>query len=70
MMKKNTALKILNPILLVLFISQALTGLLHKQISHETFEFLHEGGGVVLIVLIVIHFILNFNWIKNSYFAR
>lgn len=69
-MKKNTALKILNPILLVLFVSQASTGLSHAKISHEAFEFLHEGGGVLLIALIAVHLILNFSWIKASYFAK
>jgi hypothetical protein len=69
-MKKNTALKILNPILLVLFVNQAVTGLFHAKISHEAFEFLHEGGGVLLLILAAIHLILNFNWIKASYFAK
>jgi len=69
-MKRITALKILNPILLVLFISQAVTGLFRAKISYETFEILHEGGGVILISLIVVHFILNFNWIKANYFNK
>jgi len=69
-MKKNTALKILNPILLVLFISQALTALFHDKISPDAFEFFHEGGGTILIVLILLHIILNFNWLKASYFPK
>ncbi len=69
-MKRNTVLKILNPILLVLFISQAITGLFHGKISHETFEIFHEGGGKILIGLIVLHFILNFNWVKANYFPK
>ena len=69
-MKRNTPLKILNLILLILFASQAVTGLSHAKLSHETFEFLHEGGGVLLIVLIVLHLILNFSWIKASYFPK
>ncbi len=69
-MKKSTALKILNPILLVLLVNQALTALFHAKISHEAFEFLHEGGGVLLIVLIIIHLILNFSWIKAGYFPK
>ena len=69
-MKKNTALKIINPILLILFISQAVTGLFHMKLSPETFEALHEGGGTILIGLVIIHLILNFNWIKAIYFHK
>jgi len=69
-MKRNTALKILNPILLVLFISQAMTGLFHAKVTHEAFEFFHAGGGKILIGLIVVHFILNFNWVKANYFPK
>ncbi len=68
-MKKNMALKVLNPILGLLIISQAVTGFSRSKLSHETFEFLHEGGGILLIILVVTHFILNFNWVKANYFA-
>ena len=69
-MKKNELHKILNPVLLVLIVSQAVTGLAHAKLSHEAFEFIHEGGGILLICLIAGHLILNFNWIKASYFAK
>ena len=69
-MKRNKTLKILNPILLVLFVSQALTGLFHAKVPHELFEFMHGGGGVMLIVLITSHFILNFNWVKANYLSK
>jgi len=69
-MKRNTALKILNPILVVFFVNQAVTGLFRAKISYETFEIFHEGGGVILIGLVVLHFILNFNWVKANYFHR
>jgi len=69
-MKRNTTLKIINPILLVLIISQAVTGLLHTKLSPETFETIHEGGGIVLVGLVIVHLILNFNWIRASYFHK
>jgi heme A synthase len=69
-MKKNTVLKIINPILLVLIVNQAVTGLLHLKLSPDTFETLHEGGGMILVGLAVVHLILNFNWIKASYFRK
>ena len=69
-MKKIVALKILNPILLILFISQAVTATFNAKISHELFELFHEGGGTILIGLIIAHFILNFNWVKANYFRK
>jgi hypothetical protein len=78
MMKKNTANKILNPILLIFAINQVVTATIYDVpehagstpiISDETFEFLHEGGGYVLVGLIVLHVILNFNWVRESYFS-
>lgn len=69
-MKRNTALKILNPILLVLVVSQAVTGILRAKLSYETFEFFHQGGGVILIALIAVHIILNFSWVKANYFPK
>ncbi len=69
-MKKNTILKIINPILLVLIISQAVTGLLHLKLSPETFETLHEGGGLILVGLVIVHLILNFNWVRANYFHK
>ncbi len=69
-MKKNTALKILNPILLVLFVSQAVTALFHAKLPHEAFKFFHQGGGAILIALIVVHLILNLNWAKANYFPK
>jgi putative effector of murein hydrolase LrgA (UPF0299 family) len=69
-MKRNTAFKILTPILLVLFVSQAVTGLFSAKVPREVFEFVHEGGGTVLIGLIILHIILNFSWVKANYFSK
>ncbi|NIA16977.1 MAG: hypothetical protein GWO86_01385 [Planctomycetes bacterium] len=66
-MKKNTALKILNPILMLLLVSQAVTALFSVKLSHETFTILHKGGGTMLIALAALHLILNFNWVKTCY---
>jgi uncharacterized membrane protein len=69
-MKKNTLHKILNPILLVLFINQATTVLFLDELPHWAFQIFHKGGGSILLTLIAVHFILNFNWVKANYFAK
>ena len=69
-MKKNTLHKILNPILLVLFINQAVTVLFLDELPPRAFEIFHKGGGGILLALIAIHFILNFNWVKANYFSK
>jgi hypothetical protein len=69
-MRKNTVLKILNLILLVLFVNQVVTVLFLTKLSHEAFVLFHKGGGAILLGLILVHFILNFNWVKASYFPK
>ena len=69
-MKKNTLHKILNPILLVLFINQATTVLFLDELPPWAFQVFHKAGGGILLALIAVHFILNFNWVKANYFAK
>jgi hypothetical protein len=69
-MKKNLILKIVNPLLLVLMISQLLTGVWGRELSHDAFTILHKGGGVLFAVLAAVHLLLNLNWFKTSYFRR
>ena len=69
-MKKNTLHKILNPILLVLFINQAVTVLFLDELPPWAFQVFHKGGGSILLGLIALHFILNFNWVKANYSAK
>jgi len=69
-MKRNSALKVLNPFLFVLFISQTATVLFHEHIPYKTFQIFHKGGGMVLLALISAHIIMNFNWIKANYFPK
>ena len=72
-MTKNTALKILNPILGVLLINQALTGIFADALfrrSPRAFEVLHEGGGYLLVSLAILHVILNWNWIRANFFRK
>ena len=69
-MKRNTALKALNPIIAILLVNQLLSGFFSGSISHAAFEIRHEGGGIVLAIAILLHVILNWNWIKSSYFLK
>jgi len=69
-MKRNTVLKILNPILGILVVNQILTGIFADSLPGNTFEILHQGGGIVFSVLVVLHVILNWNWVKANFFKR
>ena len=69
-MNKLTSLKILNPILFILLIYVASTGLGHDLIKAELFEKIHPGGGVLLIIAAVIHLFLNWGWIKSNLLKR
>ena len=68
-MKKNTILKIINPILLILIINQIVTGSMGIKLA-DKFEYLHEYTGFALLVLAIIHLLLNFNWVKANYFKK
>ncbi len=69
-MKRNTALKILNPILLVFFVNQAITVIFRDSLSPSAFEIFHKTGGAIFIGLLALHFILNFNWVRANYFSK
>jgi hypothetical protein len=64
---KNALLKIVNPLLGVLFINQVLMGLLYDILPRKMFEFFHGGGGIVFAVLAILHIILNWSWIKVNF---
>ncbi len=69
-MKRNTAHKILTPILVILAINQAATAIFSDELSPKVFEALHQDVGFVLLGLIALHFILNLNWVKANYFSK
>ena len=69
-MKRNTALKILNPFLLVLALNQAATAILSDGLPPWAFMVFHKATGGILLGLIALHFTLNFNWVKANYFGK
>lgn len=66
-MKRNTVLKLLNPILGILALNQILTGVFGDHLSPKAFEVLHEGGGIAFAVVALLHVILNWNWVKANF---
>lgn len=69
-MTKVTALKILNPILALLFLNQVLTGLLADELPRKAFEILHADAAYVLIAAVGLHVVLNWNWVKATFFRK
>jgi hypothetical protein len=67
-MKRNEALKVLNPILGLLALSQILTGVLRGFLTRETFLAVHRATGLAFAAAALLHVVLNWNWIKASYF--
>jgi hypothetical protein len=70
-MNKNLWLKIVNPILLFSFLAQAVTSvILLIGSSSETIVKLHVYNGIFFIALALTHFILNWSWVKATFFRR
>lgn len=67
-MNKRNLLKIVNLLLGLLILSQATTGLFHDILPRGVFEFLHEGGGLILFVFVLLHVYLNWAWVKANLF--
>ena len=69
-MTKNTMLKILNPILAVFFINQAVSVIFRDYYSRNAFGIFHKTAGMIFICLIALHIILNTNWLRATYFPK
>ncbi len=67
-MTKTVALKIVNPVLGIVVLTQVLTGLLHGLMSRDAFETVHLVGGILIVVLVALHVTLNWPWIKANFF--
>ncbi len=69
-MKRNSALKVVNPILGLLVFGQIIGGLSNNLIPEETFMLLHGTNGIVLGIVAIIHLSLNWNWVKANYLQK
>lgn len=71
-MDKVKLLRIVNPVLFLSFVVQAVTVsviLLRIRIPHlRAIIELHEYNGIVMITLVSIHIILNWGWIRANFF--
>ncbi len=69
-MKKNTQLKVLNVLLGLLMISQALSGFFHDRLSEENFEHIHIVGAVLIVSGVILHLVLNWGWVRLNYLKK
>ncbi|HEY3377427.1 MAG TPA: hypothetical protein VGL77_08020 [Armatimonadota bacterium] len=63
-------LRVSIPLQGLLVLSQLITGLNVDRIPPSTYTIVHIGGGVLLVVLIVIHVVINADWVKKTYRRR
>lgn len=63
---KSKILKIINPIMAILFLLVLSAAVFHKQIPHDSYELLHVIPGFLLSACIILHFILNWGWVKQQ----
>lgn len=67
---KLTALKVINPLIGVLFIVQVGTGVFNDVIPYELFSNAHGLAGYLLSAGVVVHFILNWSWFATAFKKR
>ena len=74
-MKRLKILKVVNVLLILDFVLILISLLFYKYIpgdlnGSEVMSEFHELTGMIFIMLGILHLILNFNWIKSSYFNK
>ena len=68
-MQTQRALRVLNPLLGLALGLQLFTGLFAEDLPGWAGE-VHEVGGIVLGLGVVLHVILNWGWIRVNYLSR
>jgi hypothetical protein len=69
-MKKASLLKIVNPIIGVLFLVQAGSGIFSGLIPYELFHIFHGPVGFLFTLFVVIHVYLNWSWIVTNFLKK
>ena len=66
-MRTSSWLKIVNPLLLLSLLVQAITGLGMERLHSEAVHELHGLNGIVLVLLAAAHLTLNRRWFLTAY---
>jgi hypothetical protein len=73
-MNKMLLLKIVNPLLGLSFLVQAITGIMLTRSIGISFidktAHIHEANGTVFLLLVIIHLTLNWSWVKATFFKK
>lgn len=69
-MNKNAILKYLNPLLGILFLIQAGSGLILKLAPNNLAHEVHELFGPIFVIVVLLHLILNYSWVKATYLKK
>lgn len=64
-MNRKNLLKVVNVILGILFLNQAITVIIFSFLSRDLYEFLHVGG-FLLIIAALLHIHVNWAWIRTN----
>ncbi|WP_321495472.1 hypothetical protein [uncultured Desulfobacter sp.] len=68
-MNKQKQLTIINPLMGIFLLIQAVSGALHEIIPDSIFELLHNAGWV-FVILAIYHVYLNWAWVKKNLLQR
>jgi hypothetical protein len=69
-MDKFKMLKIVNAALIILFVTQSLSGMLAEHLPRGLFGVVHGGGGLLFVLAGICHLVLNWGWVKNQFFKK
>ncbi|MGD8956379.1 MAG: hypothetical protein PVJ03_03535 [Chromatiaceae bacterium] len=69
-MGKKKLLKIVNPILLLLVMNQLATGFRPRLYGPGSFRLMHKQMALLLSLALMVHLVLNFSWVRNTYWKR
>jgi hypothetical protein len=69
-MKKQNLLKIVNSIMVLVFICLVTTALLDDVIPRDIYVKVHPLCGYIFTACVVCHVILNWTWIKTNIFKK
>jgi hypothetical protein len=67
---KKALLQVVNLLLFLDVGVLATSALFHDLIPHYIYRFVHVGPGILLVLLLLTHLYLNWNWIYQNYFTR